>query len=84
MSLCTFFVEVCEVVPLLHVAGDGRAGVPAVEVEVGSAQVEVGEGEHLVELHVDLLQDQEHLLVHRIELKIAKFGMYTVFVAIRK
>ena len=59
----TFFVEVGEPVPLNHIAGDGRAWVPALEADVGPAKVEVVEGEHVVQLHVYLLQDGEHLLV---------------------
>ena len=68
----TFIVEVGEPVPLNHVTGDGRAGVPALEADVGPAKVEVVEVEHVVQLHVDLLQDREHLLVDWVELVRAK------------
>ena len=60
----TFFVEVGKVVPLQHVTGDGRAGVPAVEADVRPAEVEVVEVEHFVQLHVYIPEDQEHILVH--------------------
>ena len=80
----TIFVEVGEPVPLRHVTGNGRAGVPALEADVGPAKVEVGEGEHVVQLHVYLLQDREHLLVDWVELKRAKFRLCKLYKVVQQ
>ena len=62
----TLVIEICEVIPLQHVIGDGRARVPAFEAHVGAPEMEVVKLKHFIQFHVNLLENREHLLVHGI------------------